>query len=445
MSGDLIQANYEALEEIAARFGRESEGMGELNGRIQQALHALQNGGWEGEGSQAFFTEMENRVNPAAIRLIDALEQAKTVTLELKQLIQEAEEEAARPFGGEGGADSAVAGGALGGAMGWGGTAVGDSPAGSTPAANKPSKDLIVRNPKTIFTEEYMENMIGSHNQGENSAKLNQLMEQLLQANRSGNGSEAQVGDLLDQIADIRGVDRATFRDQYQVFQNLWDNAPNKGTIDLNQHGDFMGSTVSLRYGKVVGDVFGIDPVFGSVLNPTGGLVGPGSTAYQPHPNDAVGYHGVFHDAGGYLYNEHGKIGPGYNYLDREPFPPGFAGTGQVGGISWWGSHPQLSIDVPAYNMPDIPVLSEYLEVGFGIAGEEFLNTVRPITYGLEGGIKIADGVGDIFQGNFSEGAGDILDGSAKIVGGAVRTGAEQLIGRDAVNGIVNFTTSLFD
>ena len=59
MGVDLIQAKYEALESIAVRFGNESERVGEVNGRIQQAMHALQNGGWEGQGSQAFFTEMQ--------------------------------------------------------------------------------------------------------------------------------------------------------------------------------------------------------------------------------------------------------------------------------------------------------------------------------------------------------------------------------------------------
>jgi WXG100 family type VII secretion target len=436
MSNDVIQAKYELLEKIAARFGNESDVVGEMNGRVQQAMRSLQDGGWEGEGSQAFFAEMEDMIFPISARLLEALAQAQSVTLQIKEILQAAEEEAARPFGG-----AADGGGRSDGAGIVGGTAV-----NNTPVSNKLSKDLVVRDPKKeIFTEEYMENMIGSDFQGANSPRLNQLMEQLLQANRTGNGNEAQVSDLLNQIADIRGADRAIFRDQYKVFQNLWDNAATKGDIDLNQHGDFMGSTVSLRYGSVVGDVFGIDPVFGAVLNPTGGLVGPASTSYQPHPNDAIGYHGVFHDAGGYLYNEQGQIGPGYNYLDREPFPTDFPGTGQVGGISWWASHPQLNIDIPANNMPDIPYVPEFLEPAVGIAAEGFLNTVRPITYGVEGGLKIADGIGDIFQGGFSEGAGDILDGSTTVIGGTVRTGAEQLIGRNTVNGIVNFATSIFD
>jgi len=102
MSGDLIQAKYEALEEMATRFGGESEVVEELNGRVQNLMRSLQNGGWEGEGSQAFFTEMENKIFPATTRLTDALEQARTVTLQIKEILQAAEVEAARPFQGDG-------------------------------------------------------------------------------------------------------------------------------------------------------------------------------------------------------------------------------------------------------------------------------------------------------------------------------------------------------
>ena len=48
-----------------------------------------------------------------------------------------------------------------------------------------------------------------------------------------------------------------------------------------------MGTTAQLRYGQVVGDAFGIDPVFGAMLNPTGGMVGPGNWAVNPGDDDA--------------------------------------------------------------------------------------------------------------------------------------------------------------
>ncbi len=98
MSDGVIQANYEALERIAARFGSESERVEEVNGRLQSFMRPLQNGGWEGEGAKAFFDEMEDVIFLASNRLREALAQARTATLEVKRVFQEAEEEAARPF-----------------------------------------------------------------------------------------------------------------------------------------------------------------------------------------------------------------------------------------------------------------------------------------------------------------------------------------------------------
>jgi hypothetical protein len=95
-----------------------------------------------------------------------------------------------------------------------------------------------------------------------------------------------------------------------------------------------MGSNTQLRYGKVVGDAFGIDPVFGAMLNPTGGLVGPDNWSISGD-DTAVGYHGVVHDAAGYLYNYHG-VGPGYDYLGRENRDTSSPLSGQREGIAHW-------------------------------------------------------------------------------------------------------------
>jgi WXG100 family type VII secretion target len=129
MNADVIQANYDALEALAEKFGQEAENNTELNGRIQQAVQALQQGGWEGQGSSAFFSEMDSTVYPALQRLINALEEARSVTIKIKQVIEQAEEEASLPFGGSyassGSSQSGVvAGGAgPGGAPGTGSTA----------------------------------------------------------------------------------------------------------------------------------------------------------------------------------------------------------------------------------------------------------------------------------------------------------------------------------
>lgn len=102
MPADIVRAQYEELEAIAKRFQQQSEVQTQLRTRVERGVRALQQGGWQGEGAGAFFAEMSERVTPALIRLIDALEKAHSTTLEVKQLLQQAEQEAAQPFQGHG-------------------------------------------------------------------------------------------------------------------------------------------------------------------------------------------------------------------------------------------------------------------------------------------------------------------------------------------------------
>ena len=106
--------------------------------------------------------------------------------------------------------------------------------------------------------------------------------------------------------------------------------------LDTNEHETFTASNAQLRFGKIVGDVFGIDAVFGSLISPTGGMAGPGNERIMlVKDGGAVATHGAVHDAAGYLYNCHG-IGPGYDYLQSEvgsdPSDP-FAGQTNM---QWW-------------------------------------------------------------------------------------------------------------
>ena len=102
MTADIIQAQYEQLDKIASRFRSEAENNAALLQQVAQGVQGLQ-GGWEGKGSAAFFAEMETTTNPGLQRLINALDEAQSATLKIKQIIQQAEEEASVPFGGAGG------------------------------------------------------------------------------------------------------------------------------------------------------------------------------------------------------------------------------------------------------------------------------------------------------------------------------------------------------
>ncbi|MFZ2487438.1 MAG: WXG100 family type VII secretion target, partial [Anaerolineae bacterium] len=60
--------DYDRLAEVAAGFGRNAEAAAALQKAVQHSVEALQQGGWEGRGSVAFFTEMQSEIMPALQR-----------------------------------------------------------------------------------------------------------------------------------------------------------------------------------------------------------------------------------------------------------------------------------------------------------------------------------------------------------------------------------------
>lgn len=193
----------------------------------------------------------------------------------------------------------------------------------------------------SLFSQDKLQAIVGQQIAGENSPALRQAMNTLWE-NRDNPNSPA-VNAALAVVADVRGRQLADMQADWQTYQQLLadqrTNGPANGQDEvpgINNffHGDFMGSTSQLRSGKIVGEAFGIDPVFGALLNPTGGLVGPGNASFDGN-DSAVGYHGAVHDAAGYLRNYHNE-GPGYDYLgtdDRDTTSPL---SGQRNGINYW-------------------------------------------------------------------------------------------------------------
>ncbi|NJN95289.1 MAG: WXG100 family type VII secretion target [Anaerolineales bacterium] len=367
MGADIIQAKYEELESIASCFGQWADNNAEINARIQQAVDKLRRGDWIGKGSEAFFRKMDDEILPAMNRLTTALEQSQRVTREIIFIIQQAEEEAATPFRN--------------------GASENREARRTNAAAIDPANPYIVREVSSLFSNQYMGSFVGIKIQGEDTARLNSAMKVLFK-----NPTGAELDRVLNEIAVIRGVPPAIIRSQYQKYLKLHEQAlaiarqkGEEAPTSLNEtfHGDFMGSTAQLRYGKVVGDAFGIDPVFGALLNPTGGMVGPGNFAVNPSDDSALGYHGIFHDAAGYLYNYH-NIGPGYNYLGQEgQRDPSNPLVGQQSGVRYWTEklYPGVVTDIA-------------LEVGDFVINttEAGIETARDI------GDKIGDFVGDAYE-----------------------------------------------
>jgi hypothetical protein len=118
-------------------------------------------------------------------------------------------------------------------------------------------------------------------------------------------------------------------------------------------HFNLWGSIRQLKFGKVVVDTLHksglttrhLHPVFGALLSPTGGMVGPGDTdltVLAPGERSHRTYwtmHAIVHDAAGYLHNYHG-VGPGYNYLNALTLivwdPKGHPFAGQYAGLRYW-------------------------------------------------------------------------------------------------------------
>lgn len=110
MTGNVVQVDYDQLEQIAQRLARSAEATSDLDRRLRQAVAALADGGWIGRGSDAFFQDMSTEVLPAHTRLITALHEGVAVTRQISQTMRQAEAEAAGLFQSQGGGESASSG-----------------------------------------------------------------------------------------------------------------------------------------------------------------------------------------------------------------------------------------------------------------------------------------------------------------------------------------------
>lgn len=95
---DEIRANYEQLDNIASRLANQSQAIQTMLQKVKGSMSKLQNGGWIGQGADAFFQEMNGVVLPASQRLQNVLQEASQVTKTIVQTVQQAEEEASAPF-----------------------------------------------------------------------------------------------------------------------------------------------------------------------------------------------------------------------------------------------------------------------------------------------------------------------------------------------------------
>ena len=108
---------------------------------------------------------------------------------------------------------------------------------------------------------------------------------------------------------------------------------------------EYWGTRQQLLAGKVICDWLSeddmppMDPIFGVLLNPTAGRVGPGDSGWFHNllydNSGEWAHHSAVHDAFGYLLNFH-ALGPGYNYMYKSFFDTDNPLAGQISGIDFW-------------------------------------------------------------------------------------------------------------
>lgn len=117
MTQPRVRADHDSLKQIAADFGAQAGASRRSLQQLRRQAEVLRGGDWVGRGANAFHREMSDVVLPVYQRLVDALESAQQTTVQISQILRQAEADAARVLRGDGVAAGIadVAGGVAGG------------------------------------------------------------------------------------------------------------------------------------------------------------------------------------------------------------------------------------------------------------------------------------------------------------------------------------------
>ncbi|WP_299730444.1 hypothetical protein [uncultured Tateyamaria sp.] len=208
--------------------------------------------------------------------------------------------------------------------------------------------DLTKTDVTALFSTDNMDALRDAEFKGEGTPDLRKLMDQIVNGFPSQTRDEVMLG--LEKVVgtppDVKKLNLDY--DRFVIVRKQQEAIGEEKATELDDemHPDFMGSRGQLMCGKMLGDAFGIHEVFGALLNPTGGLVGPGNHLIHPmipieaghlDPDNPIALHGIVHDAAGYMNNFHDQ-GPGYHYLDPDLkiFGTDNPLAGQYDGIKYW-------------------------------------------------------------------------------------------------------------
>lgn len=162
----------------------------------------------------------------------------------------------------------------------------------------------------------------------------NQLKTSLLHFLEAWNSQPQSSNDLDDAVVTIANSLNWNISDARAAFTAFEQKATDESHNELKH--SYIGSKQHLLFGHIVGQVLELPAPFAALLSPTGGMVGPGGFSFHVK-GGVLGFHGIAHDAGGYLCRKH-QTDPGYEYIiDRTGQPcEDRPLMGQVSGISFW-------------------------------------------------------------------------------------------------------------
>ena len=92
-----IRADYDQLEQIASQFNNAAQAIGEMDQKVAVPHNKLCDGGWIGQGFDAYVEEMI-KVLHTDDRLKEALEQAGQTVQQIAKSLRQAEEQASSLF-----------------------------------------------------------------------------------------------------------------------------------------------------------------------------------------------------------------------------------------------------------------------------------------------------------------------------------------------------------
>jgi WXG100 family type VII secretion target len=88
-----VKLNYDDMSTIVGKFKSEAQEIDSLLKQTKGKVEGLHNNQWVGQGSEKFFSEMEQMVLPALGRLVEALVHAAEVAQKIADTIRRFDEE----------------------------------------------------------------------------------------------------------------------------------------------------------------------------------------------------------------------------------------------------------------------------------------------------------------------------------------------------------------